>query len=489
MKKNITLLSIFLISIFSCTNDYLEEAPVNGGYPDDVADIMVRKCAVSGCHNSQSRGLAGGLDFSSWDLMFDGGRNGTSVIPFSTENSYMLYTVNTDSTRGPVLLPTMPYNGSPLTDAEYQTLFNWISNGAPDKNGFVKFSDNPNRRKIYICMQGCDKVAVMDATTKVIMRYVDVGSSPVIEAPHLVRVSPDGQYWYVVFIGGTVVQKFRTSDDSFVGQVDIGGGDWNTIMFSPDGSRGFVNATVLGKTQIINLNNMSIISTFVSNQPHGGFVTPDGKYLYLTVQIGNYINKVNIDTTDLNYLSIDPIVLIPGQPVSNSTSTDAHEMTLSSDGSKYFVSCQGTAEVRVFDASTDTFITSIPVGTKPQEFTVSSVYHKVFVTCTEDVIDPAKKGSVYVIDENDYSTQRIYTGYQPHGIAADDVQGLVYVANLNYDTNGPAPHHVSACAGKNGYLTIIDMSTMNLWIKHLSDGSAYQYKCELLPYPYFVSVR
>ena len=48
------------------------------------------------------------------DLMFDGGRNGTSVIPYSVDNSYMLYSVNTDSTQGPVLLPTMPYLQAPL---------------------------------------------------------------------------------------------------------------------------------------------------------------------------------------------------------------------------------------------------------------------------------------------------------------------------------------------------------------------------------------
>lgn len=37
----------------------------------------------------------------------------------------------------------MPYNKPPLTAVEYDLLYNWVLNGAPDKNGFVKFSDNP----------------------------------------------------------------------------------------------------------------------------------------------------------------------------------------------------------------------------------------------------------------------------------------------------------------------------------------------------------
>ena len=38
---------------------------------------------------------------------------------------------------------------------------------------------------------------------------------------------------------------------------------------------------------------------------------------------------------------------------------------------------------------------------------------------------------------------------------------------FNYDTNGPAPHHVSECGGRNGYLTVIDMSTLELYQKKL----------------------
>src|SRR5436190_13206792 len=139
-----TSLIYFYLSLififFSCKHKKIEPTNTNtSGYPDDVSKIMVEKWAIEGCHNSISRSACDGLDFSTWNLMFEGGRNGTSVIPYTVDYSYMLYTVNTDSTRGPTLLPTMPYLRPPLSESEYQLLLNWINHGAQDKDGFVKF--------------------------------------------------------------------------------------------------------------------------------------------------------------------------------------------------------------------------------------------------------------------------------------------------------------------------------------------------------------
>ncbi len=487
--KNL-LYCILFFSVSSCTYDKLEGPGPDDGYPAEISNILVSKCATEGCHNSISRNSVGGLDFSSWEKVFEGGRNGSSVIPYAEDNSYVMYSVNTDTTRGPILVPTMPYQSQPLTEAEYQTLLSWIANGAPDNKGFVKFSDDPLRKKVYICMQGCDKVAVLDAETKVIMRYIDVGINPqAIEAPHQVKVSPDGQYWYAIFVAGEALQKFRTSDDSLIASVDLeqGAANWNTLIITPDGKKGFVNDPNSSKTVRVNLETMTVESPMVFDKPHGGFTTPDGHYMYLTCQIGNFITKV--DLTDPFYES-EIIVLVPGQQQSFNSSLNPHEMKLSPDGSKYFVSCQGTNEVRVFNTSDDSFITSIPVGQFPQEFDVSLTHPYLFVTCTEAPVSSNKKGLVYVIDYNTNTViTSIYSGFQPHGLAVDDEEDLVYVANLNYDPNGPAPHHVSGCGNRNGYLSIIDVNTLALYNKTQSDGFVYEYKNELLAFPYFVSLR
>ena len=489
MKKKSLLYILITVVIISCKYEKVEPDYVGlSNFPPEVGKILVTKCATPSCHSSESRDVAGGLDFSSWENLFDGGRNGSSVIPFADVYSYLLYSINTDSARGPMLTPTMPYQEAPLSEVEYNLLTDWIRNGARDKNGVVKFSDNPIRSKIYICMQSCDKVYVLDAKSKVIMRVVSVGNKPnITEAPHLVRVSPDGLYWYVVFYSGDIIQKFRTSDDQLVAEASIGQGDWNTVIFSPDGRKGYVNGTGLQTTAVVDLETMTFERNLTMDFPHGGFVTPDGHYLYLTSQNGNFINKIDLSSGTYD---TDPVVLVPGQQQTTSSSYDPHEMILSPDRSKYFVSCQKSNEVRVFQLSNDSLLAVINVGTKPQEFAVATQEPYLFVTCTEEAIDQFRKGKVYVINYNTLTVvTSIYAGYQPHGIDVNNEEGLAYVANLNYDQNGPAPHHSSVCSGRNGYLTMIDIHSLQLYRRTLSNGTQYQYRCELLPFPYFVSYK
>jgi len=487
MKNTIPFL--ILIFLASCNKDKFSTPTTDPScYPKEVADILVAKCATAGCHNSQSAGNANGLDYSSWDNMFKGGKNGSSVIPYSVEYSYMLNFINTDTLEGLVLTPQMPYLQPALSKSEYLTLKNWIANGAPNCNGYINFSDDPNRKKFYVCMQPCNKVAVFDAETRVIMRYVSVGNGN--GGPHQVRITPDGKYWCAVFYSGNILQVFRTSDDTEVGQITLDGGTigyWNTVSFTSDSKFGFVSDLETGgKVSMVNLETMTEerIIGGLSNA-HGTYVTKSDSFLYVTAQFGSTLYKVHLKD-DLNPYSYDPSSLGPGSP-------DAHEIIFSPDESKYFVSCQSTNQVRVFNTSNDQLIATIPVGVKPQEFAISTKYNWLLVTCTEDSLSPgnssAQKGSVYIID---YTTNAIvshlYTGFQPHGIAVDEDHDIAYVANLNYD-GGVAPHHQSNCGGHDGYITIIDLTTKQLLQVTLTDGTQQIYKNEVLQLPYFVCYR
>ena len=487
MNLRLIFLYVFILLLTSCVDHHVEE-PDLSDYPEAVAAIINNKCATAGCHNDISYANAGGIDLSTWGRLFDGGRSGSSVIPYSTDYSFLLYFVNTDSTRGPALLPTMPIGDAPLSLSEYQALYDWIQSGAPNKNGTVRYPPRAERKKIYTCMQGCDQVAVIDAESNNIMAYVSVGNDPgLIEAPHMIRVSPDGLYWYAVFYSGNVVQKFSTLDDRLLGTAQIGPADWNTIMITPDGTKGFVNGTNAGTTVVLDLVNMIELTRFSIDFPHGGFITPNGRWLYLTSQLGNFINKVDLSDP---FYSYDAVILQPGEIKTTASRYDAHEIILSEDGNTYFVSCQTSDEVRAFRTSNDSLLAVIPVGDFPQEFAASSDYPYVYVTCTEDPISSSQKGTVYIINSTTLSVQQfIPTGYQPHGIAVDDDKNLVYVAHLNLDNNGPAPHHVSECGGRNGYITCIDERTLTLYRKSLPNGSTYLYRQEVLRAPYFVSYK
>lgn len=450
-----------------------------GGYPNEVGKIMVLKCATSGCHNSTSYLAAAGLDLTDWNSMFRGSGAGSPVIPFRSDFSSLCYYINTYPDLGNINTPTMPYNAEKLSREEVRTIKDWIDAGAPDVNGNIKWSENSQRKKIYVTNQGCDVVTVFDAESQLPMRYITVGKDPgLIEVPHMVKVSPDGQYWYVVFVNANILQKYRCSDDVLVGEASLGPYyDWNTITISDDGTRAYCVSWVSnGRIASVDLTQMKVINNFGGYFfPHGVALNETNDMLYVTGQTGNYILKI-----DTSLATTSTISLQNGFPPSTATSLDPHEIMLSPDKQNLFITCQKSNEVRVYNIATNSVIAIIPVGTYPVEMALSPAKNKLFVTCMEDQTSfPGFHGSVSRIDLTTLTEMRIQVGFMPHGIAVDEGNNLVYVASRNLLSSGPVPHHSSVCYGRNGFVSLIDLNSFTLKPK----------RTEISVDPYSVAVR
>jgi YVTN family beta-propeller protein len=464
----------------------------DGGYPPEVNRIVMLHCSTGalggGCHNAYGAINAAGLRLDSWNLMFDGTRHGAVVVPFDTLNSPLLHYINIDSSLGSIALPTMPYNQKPLSRDEFLTLRNWIARGAPDKNGNIPFAENAaDRQKIYITNQASDVVSVVDAQRRVIMRNIPVGISDAVESPHCIRLSEDGQFAYVCFLGGDAVQKIDTKTDRVVGQVQIsnGGSQWNVLLISKDGTKLMVSDLARGWMRLIRTADMQVLASVGSDavslspftSPHGMAALPGFDTLYMTGQYGNTVFKFTPDFRFIKYISID------GAPSNYNTNTrDPHEIMLAPDNSKYFLTCEASAEVRVMDAHTDTLIAVLPVGTKPQEMALSRSKPYLFVTCMEaNSTVPGAKGSVVVINYQTLEIVKTIYGpfWQPHGIAVDNENGTFYVVSTNI--GGPfSGHNHTKSSGKAGWYSIYDLNTLEL-------ASNSQY--ELLSQPYSADVR
>jgi YVTN family beta-propeller protein len=228
-----------------------------------------------------------------------------------------------------------------------------------------------------------------------------------------------------------------------------------------------------GKVAYVNLNTMTLElmyqGTGVFSYPHGSAISSDGNTLYVTGQQGDIIYKC--DVTDPMSPDIQEIIINN----SGGNAANPHEVVFSPDGTKYFLTCSGRNEVRVFDVATDTLVAVIPTASYPLEFAISTATGKLFVTCeTGD--------AVTVIDYTNLTAiKNITVGFQPHGLSVDENKNQVYVANRNTPSSGgPPPHHTSSCGGRNGYLTIIDMATLEL---------VPGFKHELSVDPYSVAVR
>jgi len=480
MRSLLPILCICLL-FFSCKRDTAWYTA--SGYPKPVSDIIMTRCSVSGCHNDQSYQASGGLNLSTWNHLFEGGNGGSVAIPYRDDQSWLQFFINTNPANGTMLTPTMPNGSNPLSAADQAVLAQWINAGAPNYQGQVAFASDPVREKYYVVNQGCDVVTVFDAHTKLAMRYIDVGITGSIEGPHDILVSPDNQYWYVVFFAnGTVIQKFRCSDDVLVGNITVPAGSWSTLEISADGSRGFA-VDYNGSVAYLDLDHLHLLDYYSGGtqftRPHGLAASADFKTMYVTEEYGNHIFRVAVDGQNITNIGF-PIPL----SANASDSLDPHQIIFSPDFSKYFVSCQLSNEVRVMDAATNTLIQAIPVGTKPQEFAVSKTHPYLFVTCMEDgSAFPKSKGSVYVINYNTLQVVKVLQDgmlYQPHGIQVDDENGWVIIPNTNANPNGPAPHHVSYCGGRNGFVRLVDLNTL---------GFLPDYKAEVSVNPYEVAVR
>lgn len=476
MRKSIILFSITaLVAVFvysACRRDVPVIDLKSSNYPAAIGNIMLTQCAVSGCHDGQSKDAAAGLDLSSWDKLFEGDRNGAVCVPYSADFSTLFMFTNTFSDMGVSAKPTMPNGSHPLSREQMTTLRDWINAGAPDANGFVKWSDNPNRQKFYSCQQGCDLVCVIDAETNLIMRYVPVGATPAIESPHWMESDEDNLYWYVSFVNGRYLEKHRRSDNAYLGRILLGPNDsaatgsWNSFAISPDGRNAWViDWNPNGRIAWIDLENMVWRQTYQGSglfiQPHGCELSENGQYLYVAPTTGNYIYKIDLTIPQLP--QIDHIIVDGSGFETNSAADNPHAIAFSPDDSKYFVTCQRSNVVRVMDATTDQLITTIPVGVYPQEMALSrdAGYPYIYVSCMEDTLTyPGNRGSVSVINyqTNSFVTS-INTGWQPHGISANHEKPQMFVTMRNVTTGGPAPHHSTSCGGRNGYSVLVDMTT------------------------------
>lgn len=513
MKKffNVILLLSAFLFFHSCKYDKIDPSnPDTATYPLDVEKIFVGKCSVPGCHTTNDKDASSGLDLSTWNALFNGARNGSPVVPFTSKFSFLTYFINSYPDLGLIhdsIGNSMPPNPPLLSHDEVATIMDWINHGAPDKNGTFRFTNDASRKKIYAAMQARDEVAVFDAESRQIMRYIKVGRDDnVIELPHQIRISPDGQYWYVIFINSIWMQRYRTIDDVLDGEVNIGPGNWNTMSITPDGNHIFISdfrPNPNGKVIHVNLQTMALAGASIPlDSPHGTHFMQTQPILYVTAQLGNFIYKFDF-TGNPNYnFDLPSFVTMRTGVVPNITSSfDPHEIIFTPDESKYFVTCQKSNGVRMFNTANDSLLDSIPVGDFPQEMSISPSRHLLFVTCQEDSTSASRqsfeKGSVSVYNYQTNQPVNISLGvtqgfmrcYQPHGIAVDESTGKVFVASLNYSLTGPAPHHSTGGSERNGFVTIIDMNTMEYLNGMDSFGFPYIYNSEVLPFPYSVMAK
>ncbi|HEX2899549.1 MAG TPA: YncE family protein [Bacteroidia bacterium] len=467
-----------------CKTDNLTD--LAHGYPEEIAEILRPSCAASGCHTAASAPAAAQLNLESWDDLFKGSSGGSPVVPYSPEQSYFLYAINNDSTRGPILLPTMPIQQPALNPYQYEAIRQWIADGARNSKGEERFPPKASRRKWYVAHRGCELVAVIDAESRQVMRYVKVGEDGhADEQLNCVKVAPDGRHWYAVFAANNPrIEQYSTLTDQKVSTIALGHKIWHNMAFSADGrfaflvSGGFRDMVAVDLEQGISIGSPYPLAANIA----GLAAHPEGSSVYVTKSDHSALIVVAHDSNGV-FGSAREVDLVQGIPPANAGELMPYDIAFSPDGRQYFVSCWQSHEIRAFDSATDTLLQVIPVGVAPTKMAISAAKGLLLVTCMEETWggEPTRRGAVAVIDLASHQLLRmVYSGYQPHGIAVDETSGFAVVANRNLDQNGPAQHHASTCAGRNGNITLLDLNSLEI---------VSGFKAELSVDPYSVATK
>ncbi|MEP7264998.1 MAG: hypothetical protein ABI772_10900, partial [Bacteroidota bacterium] len=268
----------------------------------------------------------------------------------------------------------------------------------------------------------------------------------------------DNKSWITTFSGSSVMQVFDAATDELKFNIPVDTGNWSTFSISNDSRKAYTCNYTTGKVSVVDLEAGMVINSFtVSDSIHGIDInsTNDTLYIGLNVSAGVMykvpVNDPNNSQTVYLYGSGTNIFLKP------------HEIKFRPDYAYYFVTCEGPGddEVCVYRADLDLLEKEIEVGNNPSQMAMSAKQGLLFVTCMGDQYFPGITGSVSVIDMNSFrEIKRIQVGWQPYALVVDDEAGLVYVANRNFQGTGTMPYYPSACNGRNGNLSVIDIATL-----------------------------
>ena len=318
------------------------------------------------------------------------------------------------------------------------------------------------------------------------MRYIDVGNTPgQVEQVADLKLSPNGEDWFLAFDNtNSFIQRYNSTTDEKVADISLGNYYWDGLAFSPDSRFLFVTSKYWHKLAVVDLHTNALVETPYAfpQQVIAPAVHPTRQEIYLLRH--QYQSMYVLDYDDTGQLSNlrahDLAQSVPGGGIAGIA---PQQLLFLPDGSKFFVSCWNSDEVRVYDGQSAELLDVIAVPDQPERMALSPTTGQLFVSCTNDLASWngafAKRGSVTAISTSDLSvTKTMYAGYQPRELLVDAGNGVLVVLNRNNETDGPASHHSSTCGEKNGYVTLIDLQSLEL---------VPEYKAEVLADPYTVA--
>lgn len=256
----------------------------------------------------------------------------------------------------------------------------------------IPVGQNPNgiavsamSKRAYASLIGTSSVAVIDTSIDAVITTIPLPGSGYIAA-----VSGDAERVYVS-VGFAGVAVIDATTNSVATTIPISGA--YRLALSPDGSRLYV-ATQSGGVAVVDTSTNTVVNTISMSAAYGVAANPLGTRLYVVAQTG--------------ILVFDAATGAPIASIPMDISGDG-AIVVSANGSRAYAPGGGT--LGVIDTSSNSLLTSIPLGFVGLGVAVSADGTRVYVT------DPPS-GNISVIDAiSNQVIGSIPGGYYPREIA------------------------------------------------------------------------
>jgi YVTN family beta-propeller protein/parallel beta-helix repeat protein len=318
--------------------------------------------------------------------------------------------------------------------------------------------------KGYVANENSNTVSVIDMATRTVIATVTVGSQPFD-----IQLSPDGsQVWtanrnsssgsvsvidtdtntLVTTIATGALTDFLTfspngstvyasnSDATTVSVIDA---DPNSptyhqvvdtisvttprpAVFSLDGSTAYVPSLSGNSVAVIDTaTNEVTTSISVGSTPYFAALVPDGKRLYVPNFRGDSVSVIDTDAASGTYHTVIATI-------ATGSRSRPQYLTVSADGAKVYVVCDGDDDVVVINTADNTIAARPAAGSYP-------VYPALSPDGTTLYVSNVSGNTLSVIDTaTNTNTQEVIVGSGPYGVGVSPDSETIYVVNSYGDS-------------------------------------------------------
>lgn len=276
----------------------------------------------------------------------------------------------------------------------------------------------------YITNEDSNTVSVIDTRTNTVVATIPI---PLGQGPFGVAVSPDGLLVYVtnrMETGGNYyVSIIDAATNTVTGGVVVGNNPMG-VAFNPAGTRAYAGIRQAWQLAVINTATSALIATPAVQGARGVDVTPDGSRICVTqyYHIGGGVFASRLAIVNATTYAVTQV------NIEAAGADTPAGVIVTPDGSRAYVTNNGSDNVSVVNLTTLAVIATIPVGNNPAGIAVTPDGSRVYV---------ANYGSDSVSVISTATNTVINTfpvGGGPQGVSVTRDGAYLYVANSNDNT-------------------------------------------------------